>query len=81
MLFRALGQTEGFKVDLGQLELVEPTQLIVCTDGLWGLADEGELLKVISTTPAGGNAAEKLCALANNAGGTDNISIIFVEIK
>ncbi len=81
VLFRALGQTEGFKVDLGQLELVEPTQLIVCTDGLWGLADEGELLKVISTTPAGGNAAEKLCALANNAGGTDNISIIFVEIK
>jgi len=81
VLFRALGQTEGFKVDLGQLELVEPTQLIVCTDGLWGLADEGELLKVISTTPAGGNAAEKLCALANNAGGTDKISIIFVEIK
>ena len=81
VLFRALGQTEGFKVDLGHLDLVEPTQLLICSDGLWGLTDEEELLKVISAMPGDVNVAQQLCDLANNAGGTDNISVIFVEIR
>lgn len=81
VLFRALGQTEGFKIDLGHLDLVEPTQLLICSDGLWGLADEEELLKVISAVPGDVNVAQQLCDLANNAGGTDNISVIFVEIR
>lgn len=81
VLFRALGQTEGFKIDLGHLDLVEPTQLLICSDGLWGLADEEELLKVIRAVPGDVNVAQQLCDLANNAGGTDNISVIFVEIR
>jgi len=81
VLFRALGQTEGFKVDLGHLDIVEPSQLLICTDGLWGLADELEMLKVIKTGSGTANIAEQLCELANNAGGTDNISVIFVEIR
>lgn len=81
VLFRALGQTEGFKVDLGHLDIIEPSQLLICTDGLWGLASEDELLKVIKSGSGVGNVAERLCELANNAGGTDNISVIFVEIR
>lgn len=81
VLFRALGQTEGFKTDLGHLDLVEPTQLLICTDGLWGLVNEDEVLRIISADSGDGNVAEKLCDLANEAGGTDNISVIFVEIR
>lgn len=81
VLFRALGQTDGFKVDLGRLDLAEPTQLLICSDGLWGLVEEEEILKVIKTEHPGGNIADRLCDLANNAGGTDNISVIFVEIR
>jgi len=81
VLFRALGQTDGFKVDLGHLEVVEPTQLLLCSDGLWGLAEEEDILKVIKTVHSGGNPAVRLCDLANNEGGTDNISVIFVEIR
>lgn len=81
VLFRALGQTEGFKVDLGHLDLIEPAQLLICTDGLWGLVEEAELLKVINSGSGRENVAERLCELANEAGGTDNISVIFVEIR
>lgn len=81
VLFRALGQSEGFKVDLGHMDLTEPAQLLVCTDGLWGLVDEGDLLRIIKLGSGAGNIAEKLCELANDAGGTDNISVIFVEIR
>jgi len=31
--------------------------------------------------PGDVNVAQQLCDLANNAGGTDNISVIFVEIR
>ena len=81
VLFRALGQSEGFKVDLGHLDITEPSQLLICTDGLWGLAGEEELLKVIKSGSGTGNIADRLCELANEAGGTDNISVIFVEIR
>lgn len=81
VLFRAIGQTEGFKVDLGHLDLIEPTQLLICTDGLWGLADDEEMLELIKSEHGNANIAEQLCELANNAGGTDNISVIFVEIR
>jgi len=81
VLFRALGQTDSFRVDLGHLNLSEPTQLLVCSDGLWGLVEEHTLLKTIKSVPAGGNVAERLCELANDAGGTDNISVIFVEVR
>lgn len=81
VLFRALGQTEGFKVDMGHLDLTEPAQLLICTDGLWGLADADAILNVIKSGSGSGNLAEQLCDLANQAGGTDNISVIFVEIR
>ncbi len=81
VLFRALGQTDGFKVDLGHLDVVEPSQLLLCSDGLWGMAEEEDILKVIKTAHSGGNPADRLCELANNAGGADNISVIFVEIR
>ena len=81
VLFRALGQTEGFKVDLGHLDIVEPSQLLLCTDGLWGLASEDEMLRVIRSGSGAGNIAERLTELANEAGGTDNISVIFVEVR
>ena len=81
VLFRALGQTDGFKVDLGHLDVVEPTQLLLCSDGLWGMAEEEDIIKVINAVHFGENTADRLCDLANNAGGTDNISVIFVEIR
>jgi serine/threonine protein phosphatase PrpC len=81
VLFRALGQTDGFKVDIGHLDVVEPTQLLLCSDGLWGLVEETEILTLIKNLHSGGNIAERLCELANDAGGTDNISVIFVEIR
>ena len=81
VLFRALGQTDGFKVDLGHLDVVEPTQLLLCSDGLWGLVEETEILTLIKNVHSEVNIAERLCELANDAGGTDNISVIFVEIR
>lgn len=80
VLFRALGQPEGFKTDIGHLPLTEPCTLLLCTDGLWGLVDQESLSRRINE---GGNhekMVQELVEMANSAGGTDNISAILVSI-
>ena len=79
VLFRALGQAEGFKADLGELQLTGASTLLLCSDGLWGeVSDEG-LGQVLSFEP-GAEAVQSLIEQANAAGGNDNISAIVVRI-
>lgn len=80
VLFRALGQTDGFKVDQGQHELTRPMRLLLCSDGLWGLVDEKRLTEVVKGSEPAAERAKTLCKLANEAGGNDNISTIVVDI-
>jgi serine/threonine protein phosphatase PrpC len=79
VLYRALGQTDGFKVDVGYQQLEKPGHLVVCTDGLWGLVGEKKLLEIVRENTQIENRAERLCKLANDAGGTDNITVIVVD--
>ena len=80
VLYRALGQTDGFKVDLGEYELEHPVRLLLCSDGLWGLVSEKLLCGGVALPLPVEERARALCELANDAGGTDNISAIVVDI-
>lgn len=80
VLFRAIGQQEGFKIDLLQKALKEPTQLLLCSDGLWGLVKDRKLAGMLNLTSPDPFAAQKLVDLANTEGGTDNISVILVTV-
>ncbi|MDD2523018.1 MAG: protein phosphatase 2C domain-containing protein [Anaerolineaceae bacterium] len=81
VLYRALGQTEGFKVDHGYRELLSPGFLMLCSDGLWGVVEENKIINVINSGKPLNERANQLCELANQAGGPDNISVILVEIS
>lgn len=80
VLYRALGQTDGFKVDVGQKELSKPTHLLLCSDGLWGLVNESKLVETVRASSSVEKRAQDLCDLANEAGGSDNISVIVVDV-
>ena len=80
VLFRALGQPEGFKTDIGHVSLTEPCTLLLCSDGLWGLVDQETLSERINEGGNYENMVNELVDLANSAGGTDNISAILVRI-
>lgn len=80
VLYRALGQTDGFKVDPGHQQLNKPVHLLVCSDGLWGMVGEKKLLEVVREKSSTDQRADKLCQLANDAGGTDNITVIVVDL-
>ncbi len=81
VLFRALGQNEGFKADIGNIEITEPCTLLLCSDGLWGLVNQESLSKRINDGGSYENMVNSLIEMANDAGGTDNISAILVKIS
>lgn len=81
VLYRALGQTEGFKVDQGYHLLTSPGYLMLCSDGLWGVVEEKQIVEEICSNKSLAERANQLCNLANQAGGPDNISVILVEIS
>jgi protein phosphatase len=61
------------------LQLEPGDVLILCTDGLWSLVSEGELLEVVrSHTPP--LACEELVKLARERGGPDNITLQVLRV-
>jgi protein phosphatase len=76
VLFRALGQSEAFKVDVGTFELENSITGILCSDGLWGQVADEKIFSIISQNPDIYLASEILVNEANLAGGIDNISVI-----
>jgi len=80
VLYRALGQGEAFESDISTYHLQPGSQVILCTDGLWGVIPEQAFEEVIRTSPTPQLASQSLINLANRAGGPDNISAIIVKI-
>lgn len=52
---------------------------IICSDGLWGLAEADELLRIMRKTPSR-TAARKFVNLALSRGGNDNITAVVVRL-
>lgn len=80
VLYRALGQGEPFSPDVSTTPVPSDSLLLICSDGLWGMVPQSEILQVIESTPDLERACQILVNAANAAGGTDNISAILVRL-
>jgi serine/threonine protein phosphatase PrpC len=79
VLYRALGQTEPFKPDIKSLLFPHPGFMLICSDGLWGVVPESEIVRIVNTSANPQMACYELVSLANANGGPDNISVILVQ--
>jgi PPM family protein phosphatase len=79
VLYRALGQTDPFQPDTEVFSINTGERLIICSDGLWGVLDEQQILQIIFQAEDLDQMAEDLVHATNEAGGPDNISVIVVE--
>jgi PPM family protein phosphatase len=80
ILTRAVGTEEHIRVDTGEIDWVTGDSLLLCADGLTTLVRDEEILSIISTGPADGDAClEGLVAAANTAGGYDNITTVLIR--
>lgn len=78
VITRAVGSEEYVHADIFEIELFENDVILLCTDGLTThLSDE----KILDTIMEYGSSdsVQKLIKLANDNGGTDNITIIIVD--
>ena len=76
ILYRALGQGPRIEPDILYHPLDEGKYLLLCCDGLWAELSEEEVLATIDAAATPDAACQELVALALEAGGEDNISVI-----
>jgi PPM family protein phosphatase len=79
VLYRAIGQSETLEVDTLTRRLPPNSRLLICSDGLWSQVTHEEIYQaVMDNQPQ--EACDKLVALANTRGGTDNITAIVLKV-
>jgi serine/threonine protein phosphatase PrpC len=80
VLYRALGQGEPFEPDVISFPIPKGGYLMLCSDGLWGVVPENELVETVVSTASPTEACKKLVDAANKAGGPDNITVVLVRM-
>lgn len=77
---RALGMKDYVQVELGRHTIQAGDILLLCSDGLYNMVKEDDIVGVLELQEELKESCELLVAMANDAGGTDNISVLLVRI-
>jgi protein phosphatase len=80
MLTRAIGTEETVKASVCEIPYFKDDILVICSDGLSDLVETDEILEVVRTHPPE-RACRTLIDLANQRGGTDNITVVVLKVK
>jgi PPM family protein phosphatase len=81
IITRALGVDAQVEVDLLDIELRVGDRLLICSDGLSSLVGNDTIQSSLQEISDPQEAAERLVAQANDAGGDDNITVIVLEMR
>ncbi len=79
MLYRAVGAGGDLEVETFTQTLPEHGQIVLCSDGLWGLVPEALIEDEIRRNESLQGCADLLVDYALGVGGYDNISFIIVD--
>jgi protein phosphatase len=80
ILTRALGIGPEVEVDVWQIVPVEGDRYLLCSDGLSNEVSSERIGGVLESTRDPQDAAEVLVRLANEHGGSDNITVVVVDV-
>lgn len=79
VLLKALGITKSITFDIKRLYNVKGRRFLLCSDGLYICVSEEKIFEIVSN-----NSPEKICDKlieeANNNGGADNITVMYIEV-
>ena len=79
VITRAVGIRSALKADFFDVALNPGDIILLCSDGLTNMVEDGEILTRVKEAKELETAARELVDLANRNGGTDNISVILIE--
>jgi protein phosphatase len=74
VLLRSIGVEPHVEVTVSTIDLQPGDRFLLCSDGLWGEVEDGAIAEILAREDPT-NAARQLVDLANENGGSDNITV------
>lgn len=82
LIYRSLGAGhKNVEVDIFHETLRAGDTLLLCSDGLWEMVRDEDIVKVLSEQSSPQQMCDTLITMANNNGGEDNISAVVVRVS
>jgi serine/threonine protein phosphatase PrpC len=82
LITRALGAEEEVDVDTAVLPVEAGDRILLCSDGLSDMVPEGRISEILADSLGDPEAtARRLLSAALDAGGTDNVTVVVVDLK
>ncbi len=79
VITRALGMRETVQVDVLAHDIQDGDVFLLCSDGLSGMIEDPKMLELVKGAPDLEEAVAGLIEAANQAGGTDNITVLALQ--
>lgn len=80
VLTQALG-SQQIEIELIQKIVPSGSLILLCTDGLTDVMEDGEITRFLETASQSDNVAQDLVDGANNLGGPDNITVLVAQLS
>jgi protein phosphatase len=79
MITKAVGLSPSLEPDIKTVQLKNDESLLLCCDGVNAHLSDDDIKKIVQETPDPQHACKKIVDMANDKGGTDNISLIILS--
>jgi len=81
IITRALGAAPEVDADMEEIDLEPGDIMVLCSDGLSNMVKDETLLAAVTSGEPAEAVCRQLVSLANEQGGTDNITVVLVEAR
>jgi len=79
IIMRAIGLLADVDIDMEVLSISRDASYLLCSDGLTGMVDDEAITRILVESRDAATLCNTLVQRANEAGGTDNISVIAIK--
>jgi protein phosphatase len=79
-LWRTVGSDRNVDIDIFSVEVEPGDKIMMCSDGLWGEADDEEIESVLNHYDDTRVACRELIRAAHHGGGKDNITVLIITV-
>lgn len=80
VITRALGSDPNVQPDVFEVTAEPGDRLLLATDGLTGMVDDGHIRDILDANPDPDEAAQALVRAANAEGGHDNVTVVIATL-
>jgi len=79
VITRALGMRETVQVDVLAHDIQDKDVFLLCSDGLSGMIEDPKIMELVKAASDLERAVSSLVEAANEAGGTDNVTVLALQ--